>query len=319
MPENLNQKVYFERLNEVLNGDVVPWLCEELKLNYAAARRLVRGETELKADQLLAIAGACPEAVEKTTTLLKGTQMRILYRRAFSDIPGFLNYLSAIEGLLNEALKHPNGKLYYCARDLPLFIFLKDKRLLTFKVRLWCRTLKSDGLMALPAPVYAKAEELIHLYREIESEELWDTHAIAVQGRQLKMFYEAGVLSLQELRDLIEALRITLLWVEVNARDESKGGAGKYRLWNADYLSLNNTAAFKYGDNTHTVYTTAHAKYYSSSNAEAYNDFRLDWKQHLQYARPITHSTTTLFEQWRNNVHRELQELREYAANRTRG
>lgn len=294
---NFSQHQYFTKLEQELQLPIVPWLQDVLNVSYMAARRLVSGETELKAVHLLAITSAFPEAVEQTTTLLKGTQMRIMYRRSFGTVAEFSEYLKVIEGLLKNALNHDNAKLYYSARDLPLFAFLKERNMLTFKVRLWCRELKQSGLAPLPAPVYRQAEELIHMYREIRSEEIWDIEAVSIQCRQLRHFLDTQTISKTEYDILMEELRRILFWITTYVKNEQKGSGAEFRLWHASYLSLNNAAAFVFGDQHHTIYTTGHAKFLSTSNAEAYQDFRADWKQHLQYAKPVTHSSVVNMEE----------------------
>lgn len=281
---NFSQSEFFNRLEGELSTPLIPWLQELLDISYMAARRLVIGETELKAVHLLAITNAFPEAVEQTTTLLKSTEMRILFRRSFSNVSEFGDYLRTIIQLMTKVKEHDNAKLYYCARDMPLFAFLKERNMLTFKVRLWCRELRREGMKPLPEPIYRLADELIELYKEIPSEEIWDQEAIAVQRRQILHFHNKNVITKDEYDILTEELRRTTLWLNIYAKNQYKAEGVEYRLWTAAYLSLNNAAAFKYGTHCHTIYTTGNAKYFSTSNPEAFNEFRSDWKQHLEYA-----------------------------------
>jgi len=142
--------------------------------------------------------------IDSETTIFHG---RNLDTRQFD----FENYLQEILTNLKLINSAANKKMYYEAKDIPIFHHFQFPELATFKYFFWMKSV-------MYYPEYSKlhfednqltdvfqkmGKEIIRTYSQIPSVEIWVVESINATIRQIEYYKDAGIFRKQETVDML--------------------------------------------------------------------------------------------------------------------
>lgn len=205
-----SQVQFLGALKARLGKDAPAWLEEHLDLSRATVFRKLSGESPLQAAELVTIIEKEPALLNQLFSFYQIQDQSLSKTLSFDNEAEFQAYLRYIRATFRGALEEdPQMKLYYRAQTFPLFLFLADRTVLSYKLAYWCDSLWSAGPAPLSELTWNLAQDVYQIYRSCPSDELWHQDAALLQYKLLDHLQAQDYLSAaqsQQLRDCFAAL-----------------------------------------------------------------------------------------------------------------
>lgn len=166
--------------------------------------------------------------VEKTAEIRSLEDMETYLKQSAKNISGF----AAMHG----------AKMYYSAKDLPLFYTVGSTLISKFKLYVWLNLLSGSQQQeafeqfTVTRSLAEHGEALRNVYHALEVHEIWNDTTINSSLQQVHYYFKAGLLSLQNAMLLLNDLDTILH----TAEDRCCNGTGSYHLYYNELLILNN-------------------------------------------------------------------------------
>lgn len=197
------QLAFFERLKELPGASKN--LPEELATILAVSKdgiyRRMRGDTALSVDEAVKLANHYNMPLNGVET----TEDLVVFQKhgQISTEADFRAYLVRTLALLESLSKFPDKKVYYLAKDVPIFYHFQFKELGAFKMYVWMKSLydiqKIDNqhysMERVSADMQALGFKLWQAYSKLPALEIWNDTTLASVIKQVEYYYEAGMLN----------------------------------------------------------------------------------------------------------------------------
>ncbi len=210
-----------------------------LEVDSSTARRKLHGDSNLSLEQLESLIAADPSLLEELLPIAMrdnnflGTYSHI---HSYNDVA---QYLRSIIKRFELAVK-AEAKLQYIARDLPLFFFLSDRDLASFKFSLWTGELQKGNLIQLCDELYQLCQEAHQLYLSLSTVEIWSREVTRNQLQQLNWHWGMTYLDPKIKEGLLEVIKDKVATYKEWAYSGLKDGKGKLQLYFSEYIVMNN-------------------------------------------------------------------------------
>jgi plasmid maintenance system antidote protein VapI len=226
--------------HKVGNTSVIDAIAGVLGISYDAAHRRVAQKSKFSIEEAIALcrhyglsmdmlfANAKHVVVEKTAEIRTLEDMADYFKQSAEKLSIYTSY--------------PGAKMYYSAKDIPLFHTIGGTLLSKFKLYVWLNLLagtqNQDSFenFTVNSSLLEHSMKLKAIYDSIEINEIWNDTTINSSLQQIYYFFQSGLLSLQNARHLCEDLRIILQ----SAEDRCCNGTSGYHLYYNELLILNN-------------------------------------------------------------------------------
>ena len=250
------QSAFLERVRKMLppNLSFVDDLAEILAISRDSAYRRIRGETVLSLDEVKKI---CAHYNVSMDVLLSPHDQVISFhhRRIDHDHFTFEHWIRSILANLEMISSFPEKELFYGAKDIPIFHYFKFPTLGAFKMFFWMRTyLRYPELANQKFSLESISRDLLEVgrrtwdrYSEIPSTEIWSEETSHVTLRQIKYYYESGIVTREQAIVLYDEFSRMIDDVQVAASEGSKG-KGKFSLFVNEVMIAETSILFKMGD-----------------------------------------------------------------------
>lgn len=259
-PNSAVQDEFIARLKQALAPGI--GLAEEiadlLDVSIDSAYRRVRGETSLTLDEIYTIARKYSISVDEVFGS-RGDTVTFAYTKLTDNVKNFEDYLNRIISHLRIISKHGKGHIFYVAEEMPLFYSFFSKKLTAFKLFYWQRSVlnvpdyqnvKFDwGL--IPENMVNAAHDSFKEYLSIASTEVWSDDTVFTGLRQIKFYYDSGIISKNQALELLDDYRKTIELVQRNAgngRKQASDKAENYTLYNSEVMLGTNCIYISMGD-----------------------------------------------------------------------
>ncbi len=227
------QQQLFSHLKENLppHLSLVDELCDLLKLSPDSVYRRIRGEKPITLIELKSI---CQQYHLSIDQLLHLQNESVLFHA-----PGMThtsaNLFEYLKGMLGQ-FRHFNSfkerKMKYLCKDVTYWYFFLFPEIAAFKSFFWSRTINNDISLAnkkfsmaeFPfTECYQAGQEIIKLYNEIPSEELWNLESINSTLNQVIYYRDAGIFaSKKEVDTVLDSFQQVLDHVQAQAENGVK-------------------------------------------------------------------------------------------------
>lgn len=237
-----NQDKLLKALRQKLqkNQSVIDEIAAVLSISYDAAHRRVSQKSKFSIEEAVALcthysismdllfAGTKNVIVEKTSEIRTIDDMALYFKDSAEKLSPFLDY--------------PDAKMYYSAKDIPLFHTIGGTLLSKFKLYVWLNLLSgtqnqdSFENFSINQSLLEHSMKLKNVYDKVEVNEIWNDTTINSSLQQVYYFFQSGLVSLSNARLLCEDLRTILQ----SAEDRCCNGENGYHLYYNELLILNN-------------------------------------------------------------------------------
>jgi hypothetical protein len=217
-----------------------------LDVSIDSAYRRIRGETELTIDEIYKITKKYAISVDEVFSN-RGDTVTFAYTKLTDSAKNFEAYLTRLTGHLNKINKFENKKIYYVAEEIPMFYSFFSKKLTDFKLFYWQRSV-------LNIPEYQQtqfkygivSQELINIahssyqeYLSIPSTEVWTDETVFTGIKQIKFYYDSGIITKEIALELMQEYRKMIEMVQRNAETGRKNISDKtetYTLYSSEVV-----------------------------------------------------------------------------------
>ncbi len=220
MPELL-QEYLFHRIREKLRptDSLVDVVASLLFVSNDSAYRRIRGETGLVLEEARIL---CDHFHLSLDELLgsKPNTISFSYKRLENGTYDFEQYLFDIKTNLQMAA---GGEIIYLTKDIPVFYNFLFRPLFAFRYFFWMKSIlqhpdfvnQKFSFSFLPPEMEKTGSEIVSLYNQISSVEIWNTECVNSTISQVEYYREAGYFQSEEdihtiyssVADLLEHLR----------------------------------------------------------------------------------------------------------------
>ena len=233
-------------------------MADILDVSIDSAYRRIRGETALTLEEIYLIARKYNISVDEVFSSRSDT-VTFAYTKLTDSVKNFQDYFDRIIGHLRTISKFGDGHIYYVAEEMPLFYSFFSKKLTAFKLFYWQR-----GVLNVPDYQHAKfswdlipqdlintAHESFKEYLNVASTEVWSEETVFTGLRQIKFYFDSGLVSREQALELLTDYKTMLEMVQRNATSGRKNVSDKketYLLYNSEVMLVSNCIYIKMGE-----------------------------------------------------------------------
>ena len=203
METNELQQQLFSFVKDTLppHLSLVDELQDLLALSADSVYRRIRGEKPISLPELKKI---CEHFHLSLDELLRLENDSVLFQA-----PGLNGQVSSFRGYLEQMVGHfryfysfPERKMYYLCKDVPFWYFFLFPEMAAFKSYFWMKTIHNDPTLSQArfslsdfdsSQYFLLGQQIIGLYNEIPSEELWNVESINSTINQIAYYRDAGL------------------------------------------------------------------------------------------------------------------------------
>ena len=226
MPEKQIQEYLFQRIKEMLSAGetLVDVVADTLHLSQDSAYRRIRGETPIVLEEAKIL---CSKFGISLDLLLNLNNRSVVFDNVVLGATN-LNFTTYLNGILHELKTlnaHHHKTITYITNDLPFFYQFCYQPLFAFRYFFWMKTMVQDpaflnakfALDCLPKATEALGKEVLNVYSQIPSTEIWNTESINGILTQIIYYLEAGFMNKADAAKVYEALRKTVEHIQSQA------------------------------------------------------------------------------------------------------
>ena len=202
------QKKIINEIKKKSEGKIVEILMDTLSISSDSAYRRIRLEKVLTLDELIKISNTFNISLD--SLISSNSSDSVLFSFPYKSSQFNLEeYFGKILEHLTQ-VKNADGLMYYSAKDIPIFHFFQDKKLLAFKLHYWLNTMnnKSHGVNSdfsydfIPASLAQLTKKIYAVYCQIKTHEIWNYETLTRTSTQITYYYELGILTEEQATDL---------------------------------------------------------------------------------------------------------------------
>lgn len=276
--ESIQQWLFGQLQRQKFNKPLAEQVSGLLGISKPNAYKRIRGQARLTAQELVVLASHYNIPLQDYPGL-RGAENTISVRRPryIKNTENLQEYLVSTLQQLKQ-LREKGFKLYYAARDLPLFYYFYTDGLTRLKQLIWLRTANFDEHknlkpLDIPIEVLRSSRQLFELYCALPTIELWTSRTADNLIAQLSSLARLQILSPQEhLTYLTEAVSL------LNWRFNNLGPDSPQRVYKLDFLTMSNNALFTQNSNYVSFISFAGVNYLQSTNGALGQDM-YEWFQ----------------------------------------
>jgi hypothetical protein len=257
-PKEIQQQL-FQQVKAALPGHVavVDEVAELLQLSADSAYRRIRGEKMLTLDEMALL---CRKYHLSIDSLLHLNGSSIVFAGQQVDFNRFEleQHLQSILGQLQQLRSFDNCRMFYLAKDVPVFHYFHFSRLAAFKFYAWLKTILHNPVYSNKKFVLGEAvndswqqlsTKIINTYSSIPSEEIWSLETINSTIRQIEYCRDAMLFDSEETVQLLYGELLQLVnHIEEQAAAGCKFAPGSKNENGGEFKLYYNGAIL--GDNT---------------------------------------------------------------------
>ncbi len=253
------QQALFQQIRQQLPGHlaVADEVAALLNLSADSAYRRIRGEKLLSFDEVILLSRTFGLSVDG---FLQANGNQVLFGGQQIDFANFdlERHLGSILGELQQLASFNPCRMYYLAKDVPVFHYFHFHELAAFKFFAWLKTILHSAAFNTKKFVLGElindnwqqlSKKIIHTYNTIPSEEIWSAETINSTLRQIEYCREAMLFDHEETVQLLyRQLLLLVHHIEEQAAAGCKFMPGGHTAPGAAFKLYYNGAVL--GDNT---------------------------------------------------------------------
>jgi hypothetical protein len=228
------------RQNLEKSASLIDEIAAVLNISYDASHRRVSQKSKFSIEEAIILcrhyslsmdvlfADGSKVIVEKTSEIRNMEDMEAYFRHSADNLSSFLNV--------------PDAKMYYSAKDIPLFYTIGGTLLSKFKLYVWLNLLsgtQNQGTFenfTIGHSLLEHSQKLRAVYENVEVNEVWNDTTINSSLQQIYYFFQSGLLSLANAMHLCTDLKAILQ----TAEDRCCKEGSRFNLYYNELLILNN-------------------------------------------------------------------------------
>lgn len=208
-------EAFLEEIRKELpaNQSLIDAVAVALDISYDAAHRRTSLKSKFSLEEGILLARYFNLSLDSLFGTAKGQFVSVEKTKQITSEEELALYFESSYNSLLPLLNKGNGRIYYSAKDIPIFYTLSDDRLSHFKMYVWLKLLdkkyrdKSFENFQPRLTTIQSAKKLGALYQNIPATEIWDVTTINSTLKQIHFYYKAGQLAAETALELCMLLK----------------------------------------------------------------------------------------------------------------
>lgn len=276
------QEKLLDKIKEKSKEKLVDVLIKTLHISLDSAYRRIRLEKILTLDEIIKISNKFNISIDNLIS--HNSSESVLFSFPFKSSQFNLEeYFEKILVHLKK-VKDEKGTMYYSAKDIPIFHFFQDKKLLAFKFHYWLNTMNhKDELMEkefsydfLPASIASLTKKIYTIYTQIKTHEIWNYETLTRSSSQITYYYEMGIIDQTQARELQIRLIDFINHIEEECKigkkyfidNEPMSSEENYQLYYNEIMAADNSIYAEYGNNKESFLPHIVLNYMTTDNLQ---------------------------------------------------
>ncbi|PRP66839.1 helix-turn-helix domain-containing protein [Nonlabens agnitus] len=218
-----------------------------LGISYDAAHRRISGKSKLSLDEALQLSAHYGLSLDALQENAAQNIVAVHKTQSISSVNDLQQYFETSTQYIQQIAATGDSRLFYAAKDIPLFHFMDGSALCRFKIYVWMRLLSTEfdhtpfDKFHLSIDLSNAIKNLGKLYDQIPKAEIWDTTTFNSTLKQIQFYLDAELMNADKALQLCDELEHVL--------QESKSKVtslnNDYQLYHNELLLMNNTVLIK--------------------------------------------------------------------------
>lgn len=227
-------------------------LAETLNISRDSAYRRIRGETVLSLDEAKKLYDRFGVSIDAIFS--PSSNMALFHSRVFTTEYSLDRWLNSVAKNLSLVNGLNEKEMIYAAKDIPIFHYFRLRKLSTFKMLFWLKTLIKDPNYntsvfhdeVIPKDLLAVGARVWKLYSTVPSIEIWSDEAITDTLKQIEFYRECGFFAdNQQPLTLCDELIKLITIIKEEAAEGKKSEGASFKLYENDIITADNTVFAK--------------------------------------------------------------------------
>ena len=303
-----NQDILVKAIRQKLqkNTSIIDEVASVLNISYDAAHRRVSQKSKFSIEEAVVL---CRHYSISMDMLFADTEKVIVEKtHEISSLDDMAKYFKDSADKLSVFASTDGAKMFYSAKDIPLFHTIGGTLLSKFKLYVWLNLLTGNHNQdrfenfVVDKSLLEHSLKLKQVYERVEINEIWNDTTINSSLQQIYYFFESGLLSLQNALLLCEDLKTILR----NAEDRCCSGENDYRLYYNELLILNNNVLFTTPQNQALFVPYTMLGYFITTDAATCNNAYSFFKHQIKNSKSLNESGTRDRKIFFNRAHQKI-------------
>ncbi|MHA3787691.1 hypothetical protein ACX0HA_05720 [Flavobacterium hauense] len=303
-----NQNILLKALRQKLekSASLIEEIATVLNISYDAAHRRVSQKSKFSIEETILLCRHYSLSmdmlftdnhkviVEKTAEINTMADMGAYFRHSAENISSFLNY--------------PGAKMYYSAKDIPLFYTIGGTLLSKFKLYVWLNLLSGTQNQdpfenfTVDQSLLEHSQKLKEVYENVEVNEIWNDTTINSNLQQIYYFFQSGLVSLANAQLLCADLTTILRSAENRCSNEHSN----FNLYYNELLILNNNVLLSAPEKQSLFVPYTMLGYFITSDADTCNNALAFFKRQVKSSKSLNQSGTRDRKLFFNRAHQKI-------------
>ncbi len=295
-----NQFIKTIRVKSKKNISFIDEVAAILEVNYDAAYRRINGKTKLTLEDAVKLSKYYKVSLNKLFTVGDESKMIVTKTTEIYNIKSLELYFKMVHERLKPIELNDKSKMYYSAKELPVFHLLKNTLLFKFKVYVWLQILGENAhTKKVPFKDYKIPNSLIETIVEVGKQykrtkiiEIWGPNIISAILLQIKYFYESGLLISETALNICNELRETIKQIEDATYTGKRSNINKtnFKLFYNPILNSNNNILISVPNYKVVFLSYSILHYYEIEDPKACSNMEQYLKDQMFLSKQITES-----------------------------
>jgi hypothetical protein len=222
------------------SASLIEEIAAVLNISYDAAHRRVSQKSKFSIEETISL---CRHYSLSMDMLFTDNHKVIVEKTAeINTMADMEDYFRHSAENINSFLSHPGAKMYYSAKDIPLFYIIGGTLLSKFKLYVWLNLLSGTPNQdtfenfTINKSFQEHSQKLKTVYENVEVNEIWNDTTINSNLQQIYYFFQSGLVSLTNAQLLCGDLTTILR----SAEDRCSNEHSNFNLYYNELLILNN-------------------------------------------------------------------------------
>lgn len=227
-------ETFVSKIKEVLpkNVGLADEIAELLNISNDSAYRRIRGETSFALEEVYLICNKYKISMDDVFSN-RGDTVTFAYTKLIAKADSFESYFNRLLGHLNAIYNADDRRIYYVAEETPIFYSFYSEKLAAFKLFYWLRSVlnapeyqsQKFDWNCVPKSLIETAHNSYKIFQNVPTTEVWTTETILTGLKQVRFYYDSGVIEKSHALDILADTRKMIERVQENA-ERGKKNAG---------------------------------------------------------------------------------------------
>nr|WP_294787330.1 hypothetical protein [uncultured Flavobacterium sp.] len=286
-----HQELFLKALRSKISGSasLIDEIASVLEISYDASHRRISEKSKFSIDETITLASHFNISLDN----LFSKKEKVIVEKTIEieTLQDMLQYFKASAQQVEILTKNPQTKLYYSAKDIPLFYFMEGTILSKFKAFVWLNLLNTNQKkkafenFVIEESFSEYMQTLKKAYENTQVNEIWNDTTINSSLQQILYFYEAGLLNLKSANALCKDLKRIINLIQEKCKNDTN-----FALYYNELILLNNNMLLETEQKLTMFVPYTLLGYFITDNEDSCKNVHRFFKQQIANSLPLGQS-----------------------------